>query len=76
MFGELFKFSVESARFLSLAFIRLLTLEPVGFFFFVIFSVAISVSPHVCFILDLILSSMFLRECTYELGTFHANQTT
>ena len=26
-----------------------------------IFSVAISVSPHVCFILDLILISMFLR---------------
>ena len=25
------------------------------------FSVAISVSPHVCFILDLILISMFLR---------------
>ena len=26
-----------------------------------IFSVAISVSPHVCFILDLIMISMFLR---------------
>ena len=26
-----------------------------------IFSVAISVSPHVCFILDLILISMFLK---------------
>ena len=37
-----------------------------------IFSVAISVS-HVCFILDLILISMFLRKCTYELGIFHAN---
>ena len=47
-----------------------------GFLFFRIFSVAISVSPHVCFILALILSYMFLRECTYELGTFHANQTT
>ena len=41
-----------------------------------IFSVAISVSPHVCFILDLILISMFLRYCTYELGIFHENQTT
>ena len=40
-----------------------------------IFSVAISVSPHVCFILDLVLISMFLRKCTYELGIFHANQT-
>ena len=38
------------------------------------FSVAISVSPHVCFILVLILISMFLRKCIYELGIFHANQ--
>ena len=30
----------------------------------------------VCFILDLILSALFLRYCTYELGIFHANQTT
>ena len=30
-------------------------------------------SPHVCFIF---LISMFLRQCTYELGIFHANQTT
>ena len=41
-----------------------------------IFSVAISVSSHVCFILDLILNSIFLRKCTYELGIFHANHTT
>ena len=41
-----------------------------------IFSVDISVSPHVCFILDLILISMFLSKCTYELEIFHANQTT
>ena len=40
------------------------------------FSVAISVSPRVCFILVLILISMFLRQCIYELGIFHANQTT
>ena len=40
------------------------------------FSGAISVGPHVCFILDLILISMFLRKCTYELGIFHANQIT
>ena len=38
--------------------------------------VAISVSPHVYFILVLILISMFLRKCIYELGIFHANQTT
>ena len=31
------------------------------FFLLRILSVAISVSPHVCFILDLILISMFLR---------------
>ena len=41
-----------------------------------IFIVAISVSPHVYFILDLILISMFLRYCTYEVGIFHANKTT
>ena len=29
-----------------------------------------------CFILVLILISMFLRQCIYELGIFHANQTT
>ena len=40
------------------------------------FSVAISVSPHVCFILVLIMISMFLRKCTCELGIFHANRTT
>ena len=40
------------------------------------FSVAISVSPHVCFILVLILISMFLRKCIYELEIFHANRTT
>ena len=34
------------------------------------FSVAISVSPRVCFILVLILISMFLRKCIYELGIF------
>ena len=32
-----------------------------GFLLLRIFSVAISVSPHVCFILDLILISMFLK---------------
>ena len=32
------------------------------------FSVAISVSPHVCFILVSILISMFLRYCIYELA--------
>ena len=32
--------------------------------------------PHVCFILDLILIPMFLRLITYELGIFHAIQTT
>ena len=41
-----------------------------------IFSVAIPVCPHVCFILVLILDSMLLRECTYELGIFHANRKT
>ena len=35
--------------------------EPVGFFCSGFLSVAISVSPHVCFILDLIMISMFLR---------------
>ena len=39
------------------------------------FSVAISVNPHVCFILVLILISMFLRQYIYELGIFHANRT-
>ena len=47
-----------------------------GFLLLRIFSVAISVSAHVCFISDLILISRFLRWCTYELGIFHANQTT
>ena len=32
-----------------------------GFLLLQIFSVAISVSPHVCFISDLILTPMFLR---------------
>ena len=40
------------------------------------FSVAISVSPHVCFILVLLLISVFLRYSIYELGIFHANRTT
>ena len=40
------------------------------------FSVAISASPHVCFISVLILISIFLRQCIYELGIFHANRTT
>ena len=47
-----------------------------GFLLLRIFSVDISVSPHVCFILDLILISIFLRSCINELGIFHANQTT
>ena len=47
-----------------------------GFLLLQNFSVAISVSPHVCFILVLILISMFLRLCIYELEIFHANQTT
>ena len=47
-----------------------------GFLLLQNFSVAISVSPRVCFILVLILISMFLRLCIYELGIFHANQTT
>ena len=34
---------------------------------------AMSVSPHVCFILVLILIPVFLR---YALGIFHANRTT
>ena len=46
-----------------------------GFLLLQNFSVAISVSPHVCFILVLILISMFPRLCIYELGIFHANQT-
>ena len=40
------------------------------------FSVGISVSPHVCFILVLILISIFLRLCIYDLGISHANRTT
>ena len=47
-----------------------------GFLLLQKFSIAISVSPRVCFILVLILISMFLRYCIYELGIFHANQTT
>ena len=47
-----------------------------GFLLLQIFSVAISVSRHVCFILALILMSMFLKLCNYELGIFHANRTT
>ena len=47
-----------------------------GFLFLRIFGVAISVSPHVYLILDLIVISMLLRHCTYELGIFHANQIT
>ena len=39
------------------------------------FSVAVSVSPHVCFILVLILISVFLGWCIYELGIFHTDQT-
>ena len=34
---------------------------------------AISVNPHVCFILDLFLISMVVRLCTYELGIVHVN---
>ena len=41
-----------------------------------IFSVGISVSAHVCFLLDLILICVFLKKCTHELGIFNANQTT
>ena len=47
-----------------------------GFLLFRNFSVAISVGPHVCFILVLILISVFQRWCIYELGIFHANRTT
>ena len=36
----------------------------------------VSVSSHISLILDLILISMFLRQCNYEPGNFHANQTT
>ena len=35
---------------------------------------AISMSPHDCFILVLILISMFLSYCTEEVGIFHANR--
>ena len=41
---------------------------------FRIFSVGISVSPHACFILELILISMFLGWCTCELEVFHAGR--
>ena len=34
-----------------------------------------SLCPHVCFILVLILISMFLRYYTYVTGIFHENQT-
>ena len=47
-----------------------------GFLLLRIFTDAISVSPHVCFILVLILISMFLRKCTNELGSFDANRKT
>ena len=47
-----------------------------GFLLLRNFSVAISVSPHVCYIFVLILISMFLRICIYELGIFHAHRTT
>ena len=47
-----------------------------GFLLLRHFSAAISVSPHVCFIIVLILISIFLRECIYEFGLFHANRTT
>ena len=47
-----------------------------GFLLLRNFSVAIPVSPHVCFILFLILISMFLGSCIYELEIFHANRTT
>ena len=42
-----------------------------GFLLLRNFSVAISVSPHVCFILVLILISMFLRLCINDLGIYH-----
>ena len=45
-----------------------------GFFCSGIFSVAISVSPHVCHVLVFILISMLLRLCIYKQGTFHANR--
>ena len=41
-----------------------------------LFSIVVSVSPHVCFILVLILISVFLKQCIYELGIFHANRKT
>ena len=47
-----------------------------GFLLLRNFSVAISVSPDVWFILVLILISMFLRQCIYELAIFHANLIT
>ena len=47
-----------------------------GYLVHQIFSVAISASPHVCFNLVLLLISMFLRYCTYDLGIFHANRKT
>ena len=40
-----------------------------------IVGVDISVRPRVCFILDLILISMFLRQCTHELGFCNAHST-
>ena len=47
-----------------------------GFLLLQSFGVAISVSPHVCFVLVLILISMFLGWCVYGLGVFRANRTT
>ena len=47
----------------------------VGFFCSGIAVLPISVSPHVCFTIELILISMFLRQFSIELGIF-ANRTT
>ena len=47
-----------------------------GFLLLQNFSAAISVSPHVCFVLVLILVSVFLRWCICGLGVFLAGQAT
>ena len=61
MFDVIFKkMGEESTRVLELMW-RVLVCLTDGFLLLQNFSVAISVSPHVCFILVLILISMFLR---------------
>ena len=61
MFDVIFrKMREESTRVLELMW-RVLVCLTGGFLLLQNFSVAISVSPHVCFILVLILISMFLR---------------